>query len=114
MGWHMAGNLILDNRLFRMIEVLNVSHKEKDKRSNELDLELQTIKFKLEKETEEKDVAEKLCKQLRDQLEVIEGKLTRFVDIECALYFRVFMMISPLMSRLDKLMLVQKWKMYSC
>ena len=62
-----------------MIEVLNHSHKEKDKRGNDVDLELQTMKYKMEKGEEEKNVSEKLCQQLKDQLVVIEGKLTRLV-----------------------------------
>lgn len=64
-----------------MIEMLNQSHKEKDKHLNEIDLELMNVKFKLEKENEEKNVAGKLCQQLKDQLNVIEGKLTRWVSI---------------------------------
>lgn len=48
---------------------------------NDMELELQNLRYKLEKEVEERSTVEILCKQLKEQLLVIEGKLTQESDI---------------------------------
>lgn len=62
---------------FSTIESLGQSHNEKEKSRLDVDLELQSVKYKLEQEIESKAVAERLCKQLKDQLARTEKKLMR-------------------------------------
>lgn len=61
----------------RTIDTLNKSQNEKERSRLDADLELQSVKYKLEQEREARAMSERLCGQLKDQLNRSEKKLTR-------------------------------------
>ena len=62
---------------FRTIEILSQSQNDKEKTRLDVDLEMRSLKYKLEQEMEGKNMVERLCNQLKDQLGRSEKKLSR-------------------------------------
>jgi len=63
--------------MHRTIESLNNSQNQKEKSKLDTDLQLSSLRYKLDQEIDARNMSERLCNQLKDQLNRCEKKLSR-------------------------------------
>nr|XP_047146355.1 ankyrin repeat domain-containing protein 26-like isoform X2 [Hydra vulgaris] len=78
---HLSKEMECDiTEMHRTIELLTHENSDKEKSLLDLDLQLRSVKYKLDQEAEARMVAEKICQQLKDQINKSNQKATKEVE----------------------------------
>ncbi|XP_065673825.1 golgin subfamily A member 4 isoform X2 [Hydra vulgaris] len=78
---HLSKEMECDiTEMHRTIELLTHGNSDKEKSLLDLDLQLRSVKYKLDQEAEARMVAEKICQQLKDQINKSNQKATKEVE----------------------------------